>query len=69
MTWDSLIHTTYFDQPEVADAIAGYITAKVKHQEFAAAAPPPATPASAPATEPAASPPEAPLPSADAQGA
>jgi hypothetical protein len=25
MTWDSLIHTTYFDQPEVADMIAGHI--------------------------------------------
>lgn len=36
MTWDSLIHTTYFDQPEVADVVAGYITAKVKGHEFAA---------------------------------
>lgn len=25
MTWDSLIHTTYFDQPEVIDLIADYI--------------------------------------------
>ncbi len=25
MTWDSLIHTTYFDQPEVADMIAVHI--------------------------------------------
>jgi hypothetical protein len=25
MTWDSLIHTTYFDQPEIADMIADYI--------------------------------------------
>jgi hypothetical protein len=25
MTWDSLIHTTYFDQPEVAGMIAGHI--------------------------------------------
>lgn len=27
MTWDSLIHTTYFDQPEVADMIAERIAA------------------------------------------
>lgn len=26
MTWDSLVHTTYFDQPEVAHAIAGHIS-------------------------------------------
>jgi hypothetical protein len=25
MTWDSLIHTTYFDQPEVVDRIGDYI--------------------------------------------
>lgn len=25
MTWDSLIHTTYFDQPEVVDRIGAYI--------------------------------------------
>lgn len=25
MTWDSLVHTTYFDQPEVADLIGDYI--------------------------------------------
>jgi hypothetical protein len=30
MTWDSLIHTTYFDQPEVADVIGDYIAAQVK---------------------------------------
>ncbi len=30
MTWDSLIHTTYFDQPEVADAIADYIAGEVE---------------------------------------
>jgi hypothetical protein len=30
MTWDSLIHTTYFDQPEVAEMIADYIAAKAK---------------------------------------
>ncbi len=51
MTWDSLVHTTYFDQPEVADTIGQYITAKVKHQEFAAPAP-----ASAPLTPRAADP-------------
>ena len=28
MTWDSLIHTTYFDQPEVADFIADYVARK-----------------------------------------
>lgn len=27
MTWDSLIHTTYFDQPELADIIAEHIAA------------------------------------------
>ncbi|HRO03841.1 MAG TPA: hypothetical protein PLS69_09595, partial [Terricaulis sp.] len=30
MTWDSLIHTTYFDQPEVAEAIATHIAAKAR---------------------------------------
>lgn len=30
MTWDSLIHTTYFDQPEVADMIASYIAERAK---------------------------------------
>ncbi|MBL8557882.1 MAG: hypothetical protein JNM47_04130 [Hyphomonadaceae bacterium] len=30
MTWDSLIHTTYFDQPEVADVIADYIADEAK---------------------------------------
>ncbi|MBY0565293.1 MAG: hypothetical protein K2P58_14060 [Hyphomonadaceae bacterium] len=28
MTWDSLIHTTYFDQPEVVDLIAAHIVAR-----------------------------------------
>jgi hypothetical protein len=28
MTWNSLIHTTYFDQPEVVDHIAEYIAAE-----------------------------------------
>ncbi|MFZ2030301.1 MAG: hypothetical protein WAU68_08335 [Vitreimonas sp.] len=54
MTWDSLIHTTYFDQPEVADAIAGYIAAKVKQEEFlsSSAASAPSAQASAPAAAP-----------------
>lgn len=30
MTWDSLIHTTYFDQPEVVDIIAAHIAAHAK---------------------------------------
>lgn len=30
MTWDSLIHTTYFDQPEVADVIGDYIADEAK---------------------------------------
>lgn len=30
MTWDSLIHTTYFDQPEMADTIGDYIAQKAK---------------------------------------
>jgi hypothetical protein len=34
MTWDSLIHTTYFDQPEVAQVIGDYIARKA--QEAAA---------------------------------
>jgi hypothetical protein len=32
MTWDSLIHTTYFDQPEMADLIGDYIAAKHAEQ-------------------------------------
>ncbi len=30
MTWDSLIHTTYFDQPEVAEMIAAHIVGKAQ---------------------------------------
>jgi hypothetical protein len=30
MTWDSLIHTTYFDQPETSDLIGDYIAAQEK---------------------------------------
>ena len=32
MTWDSLIHTTYFDQPEVAEMIAAYIAEKAANR-------------------------------------
>lgn len=51
MTWDSLIHTTYFDQPEVASAIANHIARTVResaHSEAPAAAPPPPPAAAAP---------------------
>jgi hypothetical protein len=30
MTWDSLIHTTYFDQPEVAAMIGDYIAGEAR---------------------------------------
>jgi hypothetical protein len=30
MTWDSLIHTTYFDHPELADYVASYIIDSAK---------------------------------------
>lgn len=30
MTWDSLIHTTYFDQPEIVDMIAAHIAANAR---------------------------------------
>jgi len=36
MTWDSLIHTTYFDQPEVQEAIGSYVAAKVRGETMAA---------------------------------
>jgi hypothetical protein len=45
MTWDSLIHTTYFDQPEVAAAIGDHIARTVRESAHAAA--PAAAPASA----------------------
>lgn len=35
MTWDSLIHTTYFDQPEIADLIGDYIAEEAKKAEQA----------------------------------
>jgi hypothetical protein len=37
MTWDSLIHTTYFDQPEVAVAIADHIARAVRESAYAEA--------------------------------
>ncbi|MDX2233586.1 MAG: hypothetical protein NW200_03730 [Hyphomonadaceae bacterium] len=37
MTWDSLIHTTYFDQPEVVDALANYIASEVEAARAASA--------------------------------
>jgi len=54
MTWDSLIHTTYFDQPEVAEVIAAYVTAKAAGHPFTAPA----------VGAPQAAPPEAPDPQA-----
>lgn len=35
MTWDSLIHTTYFDQPEIADVIGDYIAESVEREREA----------------------------------
>lgn len=35
MTWDSLIHTTYFDQPEIAIVIADYIAEVVDRERGA----------------------------------
>jgi len=37
MTWNSLIHTTYFDQPEVAAAIGDHIVRSVRESAHAAA--------------------------------
>lgn len=37
MTWDSLIHTTYFDQPETVEVVAKYITSQVKGGVFSPA--------------------------------
>ncbi|HEV7689564.1 MAG TPA: hypothetical protein VGO52_02020, partial [Hyphomonadaceae bacterium] len=39
MTWDSLIHTTYFVQPEVADMIAGHIAENVRRAKARGRAP------------------------------
>jgi hypothetical protein len=49
MTWDSLIHTTYFEQPEVAEMIADFIAAQVRGETFAPAA---ATPTAPPPEQP-----------------
>jgi hypothetical protein len=51
MTWDSLIHTTYFDQPEVAAAIADHIARTIRESAHSAA-PERAAPAPAPAAAP-----------------
>lgn len=48
MTWESLIHTTYFDQPEVAAAIGDHIARTVRESAHAAA-PAPSSTASLPA--------------------
>jgi len=45
MTWDSLIHTTYFDQPEVAAAIAAHIARTVRETAHPSAATGTAAPA------------------------
>lgn len=37
MTWSSLIHTTYFDQPEVVDLIADYIGDEIEGKSAAVA--------------------------------
>jgi len=37
MTWDSLVHTTYFDQPEVAAAIGDHIARTVRESAHASA--------------------------------
>lgn len=49
MTWDSLIHTTYFDQPEVAAAIGDHIARTVRESAHAAASGPASGPANLPA--------------------
>lgn len=47
MTWDSLIHTTYFDQPEVAAAVANHIARTVRESAHVAAPARAGTPAGA----------------------
>ncbi|MGD9967167.1 MAG: esterase/lipase family protein [Hyphomonadaceae bacterium] len=49
MTWDSLIHTTYFDQPEVASAIANHIARTVRETAHAARPAPGSAPSGLPA--------------------
>ena len=48
MTWDSLIHTTYFDQPEVATAVGDHIARTVRESAHAPAPAPSSAPASLP---------------------
>jgi hypothetical protein len=43
MTWNSLIHTTYFDQPEVAAAIGDHIARTVRESAHTAAPAPSST--------------------------
>ncbi|MBL8545721.1 MAG: hypothetical protein JNL81_04615 [Hyphomonadaceae bacterium] len=43
MTWDSLIHTTYFDQPEVAVAVGDHIARTVRESAHARAPAPSST--------------------------
>jgi hypothetical protein len=43
MTWNSLIHTTYFDQPEVATAIGDHIARTVRDSAHAGASAPSST--------------------------
>ncbi len=50
MTWSSLIHTTYFDQPEVIDMIADYIGDEVENIGHARLDAPAPTPNAAPVT-------------------
>jgi len=54
MTWDSLIHTTYFDQPEVAVAIADHIARTVRESAHSEAPAPVAAATAAAASAPAA---------------
>lgn len=44
MTWDSLIHTTYFDHPEIVDLIVAYIAAAVDPDAAESKAGAPASP-------------------------
>jgi hypothetical protein len=49
MTWDSLIHTTYFEQPEVAAAIGNHIARAVRESAHAEAPAPGSAPSGLPA--------------------
>jgi hypothetical protein len=49
MTWDSLIHTTYFDQPEVVAAIANHVARTVRESAHAGAPSSQSAPAGLPA--------------------